>query len=253
MRAHVGPKAIAAAFALSVCAGAASAAEPCAYFCASAYPYNWSGIYAGGHAGVEHSQIDWNFTAPATATEPLDQSHLGFIGGVQGGVQWQWHRTVLGAEVSYSWDNIEDTTLSSLTPGTSLTSEVHNLLLVNGKVGYAYENFLAYAKGGWASGDVDFRSTVTATGALATSSSGRENGWTAGIGVDYALTEHISIGVEYNYIKLDAGPRDQVAGPAGAAGSVASDGSIDIQSVVARLNFKLGPRAPEEPAGPPLK
>jgi outer membrane immunogenic protein len=243
MRAHIGLRAAAVAFAFSLGIGAASAGDRYdGLTYPGALPYNWSGIYFGGHAGGEHTAIAWTFTNP---TETMDQSHLGFIGGVQGGAQWQWSSVVLGAEVSYRWANIEETSGSILQPGFSLTSEVRNLLLVTGKVGVAWENLLAYAKGGWASGDVDFRSSVTATGVLATSSSGRENGWIAGVGLDYALTQHISIGVEYDYVRLNADPRDQIPGPAGVAGSQAVNGGIDIQTVMARLNFKFGPRPAE--------
>jgi outer membrane immunogenic protein len=149
----------------------------------------------------------------------------------------------------YSWADDKDTSRSALQPGIALTAEMKNLLLVTGKLGFAYENFLAYAKGGWASADVDFRSTLLCNCVLATSSSGRENGWTAGLGLDYALGPNISIGIEYDYVRLNVGARDQIAGPAGVAGNQVTDGGLDMQSVLARLNFKLGPRPNDEPGG----
>jgi outer membrane immunogenic protein len=249
MRWHIGLGAVVLALALCGGTGASLAydryGEPVLI---SPLPYNWSGVYVGGHAGGANSRVEWTFTTP---TETLDQGNNAFIGGAQAGLQWQWSNLVLGAEVMYSWASLEDSSGAALQPGISLTSEVNNLLLVTGKVGYAYENYLAYAKGGWARADVDFRSTVTATGALATSSSGRENGWTAGVGLEYAISQHINIGVEYDYIRLNVDPRTQVAGPAGVAGSTAIDAGVDIQTVMARLNFKFGPRPPE--AAPPLK
>jgi opacity protein-like surface antigen len=211
-----------------------------------AYPvHDWSGLYVGGQAGIAKSHIDWTFTSP---TEAFDQGATSFAGGVQAGLQKQWSSTVLGVEVSYTWADFEDTSASGASPGETRTSRISNLFLLTGRLGYAFENWHAYAKGGYAAGEVEFRSN-DATGALLTSSSGREHGWTAGLGIDYALTPSISVGVEYNFIHLNADPRDLIPTGAGLAGSQAIDGSIDIQMLAARLNFTFGPgREPLPPA-----
>ena len=203
-------------------------------------PYDWSGVYIGGHVGAAHVATEWTFTGP---TERLDQSQVSFAGGGQVGVQKQWGRTVVGIEVSYTWLDAEQTTGSAAIAGSSRTSDMANLLLATGRLGYAQDRMLAYAKGGFATADIDFRSSLTGTGTVTTSSSGREHGWVAGVGLDYALTDNISIGVEYDYIRLNVSGRDQVATPAGLAGSTIGEAGIDIQTVLARLNFKLGSRA----------
>ena len=56
------------------------------------------------------------------------------------------------------------------------------------------------------------------------SSSAREQGWVAGLGIDYGLTPHISIGVEYDYVHFNIGTRDQVPTAVGPAGSQANGG-----------------------------
>jgi outer membrane immunogenic protein len=203
--------------------------------------YDWSGIYVGGHAGGVHAATDWTFTAP---TEAFDQSRQGFIGGAQAGVQKQWGGLVLGAEVAYAWTSLEESSQSILDPGTSRTSDINNLLLVTGKLGAAYENMLGYAKAGWASADVELRSSITG-GPVTTTSSGRENGWTAGVGFDYGLTPNISIGVEYDYVRLAVGDRDQIPTPSGVAGNRVTEAGVDMQMLVARLNFKFGGARPE--------
>jgi outer membrane immunogenic protein len=202
--------------------------------------YDWSGFYIGGHLGAAHVATQWTFTGP---TELLDQSQVGFSGGGQIGAQKQWGKAVLGIEVSYTWTDAEQTTGSAVVVGTSRSSDMTNLILATGRLGYAHDNMLAYAKGGYATADVDFRSSVTSTGVVTTSSSGRENGWVAGLGLDYGLTPNISIGVEYNYLHLNVAGRSQIPTPAGLAGSQVNEGGIDMQMVVARLNFKFGPRA----------
>jgi outer membrane immunogenic protein len=125
-------------------------------------------------------------------------------------------------------------------PGIDIVASgsVRNLFLVTGKFGWAWENILGYFKGGWASADVESRISFTSTGALLTTSSSRENGWTAGAGLEYALKEHLIIGVEYNYVEINPGSRTQTTIATVPGGHIQS--GVDIQSVTARLSFKFG-------------
>jgi opacity protein-like surface antigen len=82
---------------------------------------------------------------------------------------------------------------------------------------------LAYVKGGYANADVAF----SAAGLTA---SKRADGSVAGLGLEYGLTPHITIGAEYNWVKLN-----------GSTGGVI-DAGVDIQTLTGRLNFKFGPR-----------
>ena len=202
--------------------------------------YDWTGIYIGGHAGLATAGVDWTFTSP---TERFDQRATGFVGGAQIGVQKQWSSIVIGAEVSYTWTDLSETSGSVLAPGTSRTNEVNNLLLATGRFGFVWQNVLAYWKGGYATADVALRSSIAGTGIETTSSSAREQGWVAGLGIDYGLTPHISIGVEYDYVHFNIGTRDQVPTAVGPAGSQAN-GGIDLQTVMARLNFRFGSSVP---------
>ena len=205
---------------------------------APAYFYDWTGIYAGGVAGGAYTRSEWDYLFDSP-----QQTQASFAGGAIVGLQRQWSNTVLGVEAAYIWSDWEQTTGSILVPNLSLTSDVSNLLLVAGKVGYAWQSALAFAKAGYATADVDFRTSLTSTGAVLTTSSAREHGWTAGIGVDYALLPNIVIGVEYDYVRLNASGRDQLATPAGVGGTSVSEAGVDIQMVMGRVSFKFGPRS----------
>jgi len=206
--------------------------------------YDWTGIYFGGQAGGVYSQIEWTYDGTG---DSLEHMHTGFIGGAHAGVQKQFSWIVLGAEVSYLWmDQPESSTsVNPLFPDVSLSSNVHNLMLVSGKFGWAWENILASFKGGWASADVDFRTRQTSTGALLTSSSSRENGWTAGAGIEYAVWDHVIVGVQYDYVQLNTGTRTQTPTAIGPVGPTHTNGGVDIQSVTARLSFKFRGSRPE--------
>jgi outer membrane immunogenic protein len=201
--------------------------------------YDWSGVYVGGQAGAAFTEADWSYTG---TLDTIKQSQTGFAGGGFVGVQKQWHHAVIGAEVGYLWAGLDQTSASALVADTSLSSSVKNLLVATGKVGYAWENALAYAKGGYATADVDFRTSVTSTGVVTTTSSGREHGWTAGLGLEYALRPNVIVGVEYDILHLSGGDRDQVPTPSGVAGTQVVGAEVDMQMVLARLSFKLGGR-----------
>ena len=205
--------------------------------------YDWTGIYVGGHLGAANARREFSYDGtldPFTLLpETFEHSGTSFVGGGFVGLQKQWSSIVIGAEAGYLWMDELQSTGSLNVANTTLSSSVRNLFLVTGKFGFANDNMLAYFKGGWASSEVGYRSSVTNTGALLTSSGGRESGWTAGVGLEYALWEHVIFGVEYDYVGFNPGTRAQTPAGVGPLGTnVAS--SLDIQSVTARLSFKLG-------------
>lgn len=212
--------------------GMPQARPPAAAYMPVFQTYDWSGFYLGGQLGAAHVGNEFVFSPPA---ERIEQSDAAFAGGAFLGLQKQWSWLVIGAEVSYVWLDSEQSSASVLTPGTTLTSNVTNLLLVTGKLGFANDRMHAYFKGGYASADIDFRSRVTATGVVTASSGQREDGWTAGLGYEYALTDQLIIGAEYDYVHFNTEARTQ-------AGLTFANGEFDIQKVMARLTFKLGHR-----------
>jgi len=197
---------------------------PC---CAEALDYNWSGFFVGGHAAVARSNTDWRFATPPDSAEHTDTA---FGGGLQVAFHRQWGRMVAGVEASYTWMDLQDSNASVVSSGTTFTSNVRDLLIVSGKLGYAQDRALAFAKVGYATAEVELRCSTCGVGA---SASDREHGWTMGIGIDYAFTDKVIVGIEYNWSFIDIDQR--------ALGTTtAADGSNDIQTIMARLMFKLG-------------
>jgi outer membrane immunogenic protein len=207
--------------------------------------YDWTGLYVGGHLGAANTHTKWTYDGTPGSIllgglpEAINQSDKGFVGGGFVGLQKQWSWIVVGAEAGYLWIDQSQATASQNAADTTLMSSVRDVFLITGKFGWSWENILAYFRGGWAMGDVQFRTSTTSTGGLLTSSTGRENGWTAGAGLEYALWEHVILGVEYNYVELNTGTRAQIPAGAGPAGTHVN-ASLDIQSATARLSFKFG-------------
>ena len=249
---HAWRLAIAVMWGLGLSAPPAGARDPAAddyspYAPSGFFVFDWSGYYIGAHLG--------GATAEAESTEVLfpnspeffqaatyGNSENSVTGGVQGGWQRQFGKLVAGVEVGFNMLRFDTTKTSPLLlnieagqPDLSRSVEVRDIFLLTGRLGYADGRWLAYAKGGLANAEVDVDYRQFSTGAT-TSSSGRETGWTAGVGVDYALTPSLFLGIEYNFIHF----RKDIEPPQ-ILDTQFNDLDVDIQNVVVRLNYRFNP------------
>lgn len=208
------------------------------------YDFKWTGFFFGAHLGGGHTGHDVAETVVLSA-DPLildtathGPSASSVLGGVQAGWQKQWEKFVAGIELTYTAVQFDETSHSLLLPDAALSGEVRDLITLTGRLGFADGRWLAYAKGGWASADIDITYRNTVTGAVA-SSGGRESGWTAGVGIDYALSLNLFLGIEYNYLHFSADvPRPLTLQP--VVDVRTGDADVDIQTLVVRLNYRFG-------------
>ena len=75
------------------------------------------------------------------------------------------------------------------------SSDISWLATVTGRLGYARDRWLVYAKGGWAGADVELTLFDRFTPVRASSATWA-NGWTVGGGAEYALGKSLSLAVE---------------------------------------------------------
>lgn len=216
---------------------------------ASGISIDWSGLYAGLHGGYGWTRLD------SGLGKDIDVD--GWLAGGHVGLQRQFDRWVVGIEASYTGGDMDGSaTIAGL---ADVKATVSDILMVTGRLGYAWRDRLFYVKGGYASADVDMK--ITTLGGTF-SSDWRSNGWTAGIGFERHLTRNVSIGLEYNYIDLGAktftfsgggGPvilssvKDPYCPPdKPVSGRLDPDG---IHAIMARVSFRLG----DEPEHVPYK
>jgi outer membrane immunogenic protein len=215
---------------------------------------DWSGIYAGLNGGYGWASLGTEFGRSINAD--------GWLGGGHIGIQRQFDRWVFGIEASYAFGSLDgDRTFDVSGNPLKLDAEISNLLLVTGRLGYAWSDRLAYVKGGYASADVEVQSTYLGT---TTDAKSRLDGWTIGFGLERAITSRISIGIEYNYIDLESITVATPSAPpiVAAAAKVAPAALVvvppkpsridpdDIHTVFARVTFRFGG---EEPRHTPYK
>ena len=163
---------------VALAAGAANAADlPVAYkapppvrpACA-----NFGGFYVGGNVGWGYYDHRWN-DRDAWSSENSDDlqrsnvasSNSGFLGGVQGGYNWQSGCTVFGVEVDYAWGKINNDTLETdgdvgiNTDSLTIQSRLRGLGSLRTRAGVVVDSVLIYVTGGLAF--ADFSRTYTQT------------------------------------------------------------------------------------------
>ncbi len=199
---------------------------PAAYVPVVAPVYNWSGIYIGINGGYAFGNTDWQST-PGFA----DTGSFNVNGGVVGatlGVNFQSGPVVFGIEGDGDWTDIKSSSVAC-TAGTCQTSNDW-LATFRGRLGYAFDRVLVYGTGGGAAGNVK---AAIPGGSTDTN----EFGWTAGGGIEAALTDNVTAKVEYLFVDLQNGNCGAVL--CGTASNVPV--TFDASVVRAGLNFKFSP------------
>jgi outer membrane immunogenic protein len=167
---------------------------------ASANGYNWTGFYAGIHAGGvwgKNNATDlngWNGLGDSFAA-----TTSGFNGGGQIGYNWQLPSVplVLGLEGDIGYLGFKGSALSALATtlgnGTTTSSSGGIYGTLRGRLGVAWDSMMIYGTGGlmFANVRAQIFDPVSAT-QIQTSSTATQSGWTIGGGLEYALSGNMS-------------------------------------------------------------
>lgn len=213
----------------------------------AASAWNWTGCYAGGHAGrLQVAQKDWINWTPGGAFygESLGGHETNsWFGGVQAGCDYQFAAgLVLGLQGDYAFADAEGRHDSAHEFGVAYHSHTKSLSTVTGRLGYGWDRFLGYIKGGAAWERDGYAASTIVLGTVYTADVTR-TGWTAGVGGEYAFTNILSGFVEYDY--YDFGSRVIALTPLLAGLPTALVDIKDTKSVVrVGLNLRFGYAAP---------
>ncbi len=169
--------------------------------------YNWSGGYVGISGGYGWGHSDQTDAGIPTPSGPVaEDGHYSLSGGIIGGTagyNLQSAQLVFGLEGDMSWADISGQSdvcgPTSIFPhpcGTKLDA----LGTFRGRIGYAAGatgNWLLYATGGLAVGDVEGWDSLTPA-----SGSDWRAGWTVGAGIETSFAPNWSAKLEYLYVDL---------------------------------------------------
>jgi outer membrane immunogenic protein len=219
-------------------------------------PFSWTSCYAGGHVGggwgnkdlTDPVQLvqDSNSFFGAGATTGVTTARTtpsGVLIGGQIGCDYQFASTwVVGIEGAASGSTMKGSTsaLLPLSPGDSalVTAKTNFIPSVTGRLGYAIDRVMLYARGGvaWAGDQYSVTGVVTGVGGFNFQGLETRTGWTAGGGLEWAFSRHWSTFVEYDVYQFGRGAV-LMNDPNNGFGSVSVKQSFQVVKV--GLNFHM--------------
>lgn len=203
---------------------------------------NWTGFYVGAQAAYGWGDGSLEFVNFANKGFPdLD----GWLGGAQIGYQQQFGPLVAGVEASWLGGNIDGTAPDLVFPDAPITISIDNVVMLNGRLGWAAENWLLYVTGGYARAEVDAHRTFAA---FDIGGDEHHDGWNLGGGIEYLVHPNVSLGVEYRRIELDDEIHPGVNNFNANVSQRDHRVDADMDLVAARLNIHLN-----RPEAAPLK
>ena len=184
--------------------------------------YDWSGAYVGFSIGGVWTDTHRHYPFAPLFGAPSDYKISGddVIYGLHAGAQWQWGQWVLGVEAGYSAGFREmQSTLALPAQGfgsdVSAYSKITNLFTVGPRLGFAWDRWMIYGTGGWASADIKSQYITTSTGVqippgIFVLGASRHDGWFAGGGLEYMVHKGALVDVVFGaeYLHFDLRTKD---------------------------------------------
>lgn len=192
-------KVILAASAVVLISGTAMAADAIVYNepapVMEVNTFSWEGAYVGANAGYGFGKMK---------EDDISIKPRGFVGGVQAGYNWQFNQIVAGIEADFQGSTMKKTVTeydadTDLT--ASATGKVQWFGTVRGRLGAnVAERTMLYGTAGLAYGKVKVDAALDGETVAAVSKN--RAGWTAGAGLEHALTDNVTLKTEYLYTDL---------------------------------------------------
>ncbi len=144
----------------------------------------------------------------------------------------------MGAEADIQAANISDNFTSTVEANVLAESRsIRDFGSVRGRLGVAFDKFLAYGTGGW--GFAHFGRSLLVNGVAQMTGDADENGYVIGGGLEYALFPHLSVKGEYQYFHFsDYNPSGPVIPPNGITVS-ANPQNDSFHTIRFGINYKF--------------
>jgi len=116
----------------------------------------------------------------------------------------------------------------------TISTTVKDYGSMRGRLGVAFDRFLVFGTGGWALADPSVSYALLGSAPFITNG-GNANGWTAGTGVDYALSNNVLGRIEYRYTNLETSSFVNVL-----TNSADGRNRVPISDIRVGIAYKLG-------------
>jgi outer membrane immunogenic protein len=202
--------------------------------------FSWTGFYIGANIGGKWAQTDDTLTAGATTVTFSNDTASSVIGGGQIGYNWQTGAWVFGIEgdidaQDFSRNRVVATAIGPFIPGDAFSVESRWQASLRGRIGYAaWDRTLLYVTGGAAWTNI--KGTASLVGIGVFSNDKTVTGGTVGLGLEYAVTNNLSLGIEGRWSFY--GDQTFTGGTIGVT-PVTNSLSLDTAEVMGKLNFRF--------------
>jgi len=202
--------------------------------------FSWNGFYIGVSAGGKWANIDQDISSGATAFSFTGNNSSSWLAGGQLGYNWQapgssWVFGIEGDVHAQDFDRtrVVGVAIGPFIPGDSFRVESDWQASIRGRIGYSWDRLLIYATGGVAF--AQRKVTVNLVGLATATNDDTLTGGTVGGGLEYAIWNNVSIGVEGRWSFYG----DQtITGTIGGI-PVTDKISLDTAEVLGKLNFRF--------------
>jgi outer membrane immunogenic protein len=162
----------------------------------------WSGPYIGGSIGFGVGRSEGGLIDDDDDGFAIEYNANGAIYGGHAGYNFQRGHMVFGIEAAGNYDRMIGSEDSFL----RFESELDWSATLVARLGYASGNTLFYAFGGGAWADLTFEvASGFLGGGVGLEATDTVAGWTAGLGIEHALNDRLSVRVEYSHVDLGNG------------------------------------------------
>ncbi len=206
----------------------------------------WTGFYAGAQLGVAWDKDDVSATNAAGALVGFGNLNTSaVVGGIHAGYNHQLpgSAVVIGVEGDFEGSGINKTSnvfysaAGALLPGAyTLNTKIDWQGSLRARVGYAFGDALLYATGGVAFADIK---TNYASAGTAAGYSGVHAGWTAGAGLEYAISRNWTVRGEYRYASYGNVNDGLIPAPVAFWGGVSESHKIAEHALRAGVSYRF--------------
>lgn len=204
-------------------------------------PFSWTRPFGGLFGGVafSNSDFDVDYDGIVDGSASFDSDDVGVFGGAQLGFDYEFNNFVVGAVADIALTTIETSASGTVAGlgGVEASSEINYLGTIRGRLGYAaFDRLLLYGHGGFAYAGVDRSIDVTGVGSIGGDDE-TKTGYVVGAGLEYAITNNLSIQAEYGY--YDLGSDEVFSGPVLGNDNLEIDEDLDFHAVKAAINYRF--------------
>ncbi|MDB5911252.1 MAG: porin family protein [Massilia sp.] len=196
---------------------------------------DWTGFYAGIFGGLAASQHTLTAipVGGGPAVTDIGFTGNGALGGLQVGYDYDLGQFVVGGYTDIAASNVRAEISGTGFGGaaTAFKMQLNYLGTVQARAGVKLDSLLGYVHGGLAYGstDQDLSALGVPAGIAGTQT---RTGYVLGAGVEYAVTDNLSLQTEYSFVNLG----DALIA-SGVAGSY--HGALSFHMVKAGLNYRF--------------